>query len=453
MHAGDPRSTAVGALASKRHWKQDASGRLGAVPALMTIAPAIPIDGLPRRFWPKRFHVLNDRAVLALTNNGSSEVISHELYAMSVDSHNILARIPYLGLRIPLKCFRGWTTYARRHKYERHQSKLERDAMCFRPRAIQLQQRVSRLLADAEAAATSGAFSLLPLLMSLDAEGKAAGRHPPTPLQYEEIHQRHCEGLRSRIEELVSAVALAVDDTWLPLNVAQEAEPQDPSSEAEGSDDDEVPAVDDEVELAARIKMAVEYEYAKAVEKAAKESSCRVGGKSPTLKESRRRAAEEVNTNAQGYHDVTPSEQLLGIYTASTMPPPPRGGYRAAMVDWRPGRLTEAKLKPEAIAFLPAHKVARLTREFRISILSPRMQLLTTAPSRPHRWPGSRASSESRYSPPGVPTRTPRKLPRVGWRRRCCASCARYAASMDSPCMQVLTTARPPPFPTGTQLP
>jgi hypothetical protein len=38
-------------------------------------------------------------------------------------------------------------------------------------------------------------------------------------LQYEEIHQRHCEGLRSRIEELVSAVALAVDDTWLPLNV------------------------------------------------------------------------------------------------------------------------------------------------------------------------------------------------------------------------------------------
>jgi len=370
MHAGDPRSTAVGALASKRHWKQDASGRLGAVPALMTIAPAIPIDGLPRRFWPKRFHVLNDRAVLALTNNGSSEVISHELYAMSVDSHNILARIPYLGLRIPLKCFRGWTTYARRHKYERHQSKLERDAMCFRPRAIQLQQRVSRLLADAEAAATSGAFSLLPLLMSLDAEGKAAGRHPPTPLQYEEIHQRHCEGLRSRIEELVSAVALAVDDTWLPLNVAQEAEPQDPTSEAEGSDDDEVPAVDDEVELAARIKMAVEYEYAKAVEKAAKESSGRVGGKSPTLKESRRRAAEEVNTNAQGYHDVTPSEQLLGIYTASTMPPPPRGGYRAAMVDWRPGRLTEAKLKPEAIAFLPAHKVARLTREFQISILS-----------------------------------------------------------------------------------
>ena len=111
-------------------------------------------------------------------------------------------------------------------RYERHRSRLERDAMCFRPRAIQLQQRLSRLLADAEAAATSGAFSLLPLLMSLDAEGKAAGRHPPTPLQYEEIHQRHCEGLRSRLSELVAAVALAVDDTWLPLNVAQEAEPQ-----------------------------------------------------------------------------------------------------------------------------------------------------------------------------------------------------------------------------------
>ena len=252
MHAGDPRSTAVGALASKRHWKQDATGWLGAVPALMTIAPSVPIENMPRRFWPKRFHVLNDRAVLALTSNGSSEVISHELYAMSVDSHNILARIPYLGLRIPLKCFRGWTSYARRNKYgrdrwervprpcmqvlttargpltryERHRSRLERDAMCFRPRAIQLQQRLSRLLADAEAAATSGAFSLLPLLMSLDAEGKAAGRHPPTPLQYEEIHQRHCEGLRSRLSELVAAVALAVDDTWLPLNVAQEAEPQ-----------------------------------------------------------------------------------------------------------------------------------------------------------------------------------------------------------------------------------
>ena len=144
---------------------------------------------------------------------------------------------------------------------------------------------------------------------------------------------------------------------------------QDPSSATEGSDD-EAPAVDDEDELAARIKVAVEYSYAKAVERAAKESSGRVGGKSPTLKESRRRAAEEVNTNAQGYHDVTPSEQLLGTYTASAMPPPPRGGYRAAMVEWRPGRLTEAKLKPEAIAFLPAHKVARLTREFQISILS-----------------------------------------------------------------------------------
>ena len=67
---------------------------------------------------------------------------------------------------------------------------------------------------------------------------------------------------------------------------------------------------------------------------------------------------------------VPPAVELLGQYTAGTMPPPPRGGYRASMVDWRPGRLTQAKLKAQSIVALPDDKVAALQRHFNNATLS-----------------------------------------------------------------------------------
>ena len=41
--------------------------------------------------------------MVTLDTKGTSEIIEHAEYATEVDSYNILARIPYLGLRIPLK--------------------------------------------------------------------------------------------------------------------------------------------------------------------------------------------------------------------------------------------------------------------------------------------------------------------------------------------------------------
>ena len=63
------------------------------------------------------------------------------------------ARIPYLGLRVPLKCFRSWRYLAKRNKFQRHRTALDGSAMAMRPRAIRLQQRVSVLLANIEAEA------------------------------------------------------------------------------------------------------------------------------------------------------------------------------------------------------------------------------------------------------------------------------------------------------------
>ena len=68
--------------------------------------------------------VLTERGMLQLNRSGVSELIEHEAYVHAVDSHNILAKIPYLGLRVPLKCFRSWLSFARRAKFERSRELL-----------------------------------------------------------------------------------------------------------------------------------------------------------------------------------------------------------------------------------------------------------------------------------------------------------------------------------------
>ena len=113
---GNIASTPLGILSTKRLRKQDERGRLALEPKYMTIEPDVPINYLPRRHWPPSYHVLTDRHMVALDSNGTSEVIEHAEYASEVDNYNILARIPYLGLRIPLKCFRAWYELSKRSR-------------------------------------------------------------------------------------------------------------------------------------------------------------------------------------------------------------------------------------------------------------------------------------------------------------------------------------------------
>ena len=56
----------------------------------------------------------------------------------------VLSRIPFLGLRIPLKCFRAWAWLKGRNKFQRHRQALTVGALHLRPRAIGVLRRVGR---------------------------------------------------------------------------------------------------------------------------------------------------------------------------------------------------------------------------------------------------------------------------------------------------------------------
>ena len=63
---GDPTSTPGGAVSFKRTKRQDDHGRSALQPEIMTIEPTVPVAYLPRRFWPTKYHVLTERAMVAL---------------------------------------------------------------------------------------------------------------------------------------------------------------------------------------------------------------------------------------------------------------------------------------------------------------------------------------------------------------------------------------------------
>ena len=100
--------------------------------------------------------------MVSLDANGSSEVFDHSEYAIDVDNFNILALIPFVGLRVPLKCYRAWAAFARRQKLARHKQVLRVRALHLRPRAIRVLSRVVALLSEAEEAALNGELPLLP---------------------------------------------------------------------------------------------------------------------------------------------------------------------------------------------------------------------------------------------------------------------------------------------------
>ena len=86
--------------------------------------------------------------MMKLTGDGTSEVIAHTQYAQDVDSHNILSRIPYLGLRVPLKAFRAWAVLTRHEKFKRAREALAVGALHLRTRYFRLHERVAAILEE-----------------------------------------------------------------------------------------------------------------------------------------------------------------------------------------------------------------------------------------------------------------------------------------------------------------
>ena len=72
--------------------------------------------------------------------------------------------------------------------------------------------------------------------------------------------------------------------------------------------------------------------------------------------------------------DIDPA--MMGLHgadrprVASLMPPPPAGGHTLEAIRWKPGRLTQAKLKKAAVVGLPVRAVAKLQQSFNVSMLS-----------------------------------------------------------------------------------
>ena len=221
MTLGDTRSIAVGALASKRFRKQDHRGRPTVQPYIMAIEPAVPITHLPRVFWPSNYQVLSDRGMIQLNAKGNSEFIAHVDWAEQVDSHNVLSKIKWIGLRIPLKCFRAWNSLTRRNKFQRRRQKLAVGALHMRPRAIRVLSRVALILQKAEEAALDGEVTLLPTLEMEEGMKKEA----PDSLEFKKVADAHCKTLAVRIQAIVQSLAMAVDEEWSALNWAQEVPP------------------------------------------------------------------------------------------------------------------------------------------------------------------------------------------------------------------------------------
>ena len=52
------------------------------------------------------------------------------------------------------------------------------------------------------------------------------------------------------------------------------------------------------------------------------------------------------------------------------MPPPPRGGFPISNVDWKPGRLSGARIQRSAVRGLPFQQVAQIQTAFSFASLS-----------------------------------------------------------------------------------
>ena len=352
---GDPTSTPLGAMASKRVRRQDASGRLALEPRCMAIEPAVPNEHLPRRHWPPSYHVLTERGMVALDGKGSSEVIEHDEYATEVDNYNILARIPYLGLRIPLKCFRAWRLLTKATKFARARSALAVGALGLRPRAVRIQRRVCEILMAAEDAALDEGVHLLPPA-AVDGDAmRDAGPRAPTTLELDAIVDAHCEGLRERVRALYARIASVVDEEWEPLNWTQEAAPVEETLESQARRLEEQKVKDSIASFERR-------HAAHVAATAAAGSGPGLGSGPAATNPSSSPAHTPQRPSTAASPPQGSSRAPRGV--ASTMAPPPEGGYGHSMVEWRPNRLTQARIKPSATRGLPKRAVERLQRAF-----------------------------------------------------------------------------------------
>ena len=427
---GDPTTTPVGQMSTKRLYKQDERGRLALEPKYMTIEPTVPIDFLPRRHWPPSYHVLTERHMVALNSKGTSEVIEHAEYANEVDSFNILARIPFIGLRIPLKCFLAWYSLSKRRKFARHMAALHVGALHLRPRAIRVMTRVGEIVDRAERRALEGEVTLLPSAHVDNEAISGAGPPAPTSLEFDAVVDAHCDRLRAFMRSILSEVAMAVDEEWLPLNWKQEMPPVEESHESQ-----ERRKQQQEMEAAIE-RFRLQQERAKHLREVQREqwqhkqapspsppsgpqpppqrpgssgsvqpqqprpgsSSVYAGGARPgsgTRRPStagssvRGGAASTAGSGATGGTPLLalpsapaedPSLQFWREHakqhgaerprTASLMPPPPRGGFPISNVDWKPGRLSGARIQRSAVRGLPFQQVAQIQTAFSFASLS-----------------------------------------------------------------------------------
>ena len=339
--------------------------------------------------------------MVTLDTKGTSEIIEHAEYATEVDSYNILARIPYLGLRIPLKCFRAWALLSKRKKFARHAAALHVGAMHLRPRAFRVLSRLCTIVDQAEQEALAGALTLLPSA-AIDVETLAdAGTRAPGSLEFDAVVDAHCETLREKMRSLIQQVAMVIDEEWVPLNWMQDMPPVEETEESQErrmkqqETDAAIDRFQQQQERAKRVREQQQQQQNGQPPPPPQPPTLQwgqTGGSSFMTDRPNSAGGLSVSISRLGSSMERPrtagsvppagggsaAEMKLNMkmhgpsrpVTASRMPPPPRGGHPAPMVEWKNGRLTQARILNSAVRGLPRKAVADVQRTFTFATLS-----------------------------------------------------------------------------------